>query len=48
MCHCVLEYVKERTDVFKEFCRVLKPNGIISILKPPISASVSKSIFRQS
>lgn len=33
VCHNVLEYVKERKDIFREFCRVLKPNGIISIVK---------------
>jgi len=33
MCHNVLEYAKERKDIFREFCRVLKPNGIISIVK---------------
>jgi len=33
VCHNVLEYAKERKDIFREFCRVLKPNGIISIVK---------------
>jgi len=33
VCHNVLEYTKERKDIFREFCRVLKPNGIISIIK---------------
>jgi len=33
VCHNVLEYAKERKDIFRELCRVLKPNGIISIVK---------------
>lgn len=33
VCHNVLEYAKERKDILREFCRVLKPNGIISIVK---------------
>ncbi len=33
VCHNVLEYAKERKDILKEFCRVLKPNGILSIVK---------------
>lgn len=33
MCHNVLEYAEERKEIFKEFIRVLKPNGIISIVK---------------
>lgn len=33
VCHNVLEYVKEQKDIFREFYRILKPNGIISIVK---------------
>jgi len=33
VCHNVLEYAKERKDIFRELCRVVKPNGIISIVK---------------
>jgi S-adenosylmethionine-dependent methyltransferase len=33
VCHNVLEYAKERKEIFKEFYRVLKPNGVISIIK---------------
>lgn len=33
VCHNVFEYAMERKDIFREFCRVLKPNGIMSIIK---------------
>lgn len=33
VCHNVLEYAEERNEIFREFCRVLKFNGIISIVK---------------
>jgi SAM-dependent methyltransferase len=33
VCHNVFEYAKDRKDIFRELCRVLKPNGIISIVK---------------
>ncbi len=33
VCHNVLEYAEERKEIFREFCRVLKPNGIISMVK---------------
>ncbi|NNU78143.1 class I SAM-dependent methyltransferase [Clostridium estertheticum] len=33
VCHNVFEYAKGRKDIFRELCRVLKPNGIISIVK---------------
>ena len=33
VCHNVLEYTKERNDIFRELYRVLKPNGILSIVK---------------
>ncbi len=33
ICHNVLEYVENREDIVKEFARVLKPDGRISIVK---------------
>ena len=33
ICHNVLEYAKDRPDIVKEFARILKPNGKISIVK---------------
>lgn len=33
VCHNVLEYVEERKEIFDEFYRVLKSNGILSIVK---------------
>jgi S-adenosylmethionine-dependent methyltransferase len=33
LCHNVLEYIKNQEEVFKELCRVVKPNGKISIVK---------------
>lgn len=33
LCHNVFEYAKEREEITKEFARILKKNGIISILK---------------
>lgn len=33
VCHNVLEYVTGREEIFKEFCRILKPNGMISLVK---------------
>ena len=33
ICHNVLEYAEDRKEIFREFYRVLKPNGIISIIK---------------
>lgn len=33
VCHNVFEYAQERQAIFKEFYRVLKPNGLISIVK---------------
>ncbi|MBQ6885936.1 MAG: methyltransferase domain-containing protein [Lachnospiraceae bacterium] len=32
-CHNVLEYATDREDIIKEFYRLLKPNGILSIVK---------------
>lgn len=33
ICHNVIEYASERKDIFREFYRILKPKGIISIVK---------------
>lgn len=33
LCHNVLEYAVERPEILKEFERLLKPDGVISILK---------------
>ncbi len=33
LCHNVLEYARDREDIVKEFARLLKPDGIISIVK---------------
>ena len=33
ICHNVLEYAEDRPDIVKEFARILKPNGKISIVK---------------
>lgn len=33
LCHCVLEYIDDKVEVLKEFKRILKPNGELSIVK---------------
>ena len=33
LCHNVLEYAEDRPDIVKEFARILKSNGKISIVK---------------
>lgn len=33
ICHNVLEYVTDRDELFKEFQRLLKPDGFISVVK---------------
>ncbi|MGY0371994.1 class I SAM-dependent methyltransferase [Clostridium sp. JNZ J1-5] len=46
VCHNVFEYAKERKDIFREFYRVLKSNGIISIIKHNYTGRImSKVIF---
>lgn len=46
ICHNVFEYAKEREDIFREFYRVLKPNGIISIIKHNHAGRImAKAIF---
>ena len=47
VCHCVLDYLKERKDIFREFCRVLKPNGIISIVKHNHSGKIMHQVVRE-
>lgn len=32
-CHNVLEYVPDRAEILQEFCRLLKPDGSISLVK---------------
>lgn len=33
LCHNVLEYAPDREEIVKEFCRVLKPDGKLSVVK---------------
>ena len=33
LCHNVLEYAEDREDIVREFARLLKPDGLISIVK---------------
>lgn len=32
-CHNVLEYIEDKEEVVKELCRVLKPGGMLSVVK---------------
>ena len=32
-CHNVLEYAPDREEILREFCRLLKPQGILSLVK---------------
>jgi len=46
VCHNVFEYAEERKEIFREFYRVLKPNGIISIVKHNHSGRImAKAVF---
>lgn len=46
VCHNVLEYVEEPNNIFREFSRILKPNGIISLVKHNhVGRIMSKVIF---
>lgn len=46
VCHNVFEYAEERKDIFRGFYRVLKPDGIISIVKHNHAGRImSKVIF---
>ncbi|MBZ9685891.1 class I SAM-dependent methyltransferase [Clostridium estertheticum] len=44
VCHNVLEYAEERKDILREFCRVLKPNGIISIVKHNLNGRIMQKV----
>lgn len=49
VCHNVFEYAKDRKDIFKEFYRVLKTNGIISIVKHNhVGRIMQKAVFENS
>lgn len=46
VCHNVLEYAEEPNNIFREFSRILKPNGIISLVKHNhVGRIMSKVIF---
>ncbi|NNU75781.1 class I SAM-dependent methyltransferase [Clostridium estertheticum] len=46
VCHNVLEYAKDPKEIFREFYRVLRPNGIISMVKHNHAGRImSKVIF---
>ena len=47
ICHNVLEYAKERKDIFIELCRVLKPNGIISIVKQNRAGRIMQQVIQE-
>lgn len=44
VCHNVLEYAKEREIIFNEFCRIAKPNGIISIVKHNFAGRIMQKV----
>ena len=33
LCHNVFEYVRDRTEIVKEFSRILRPKGYLSVIK---------------
>ncbi len=43
-CHNVLEYATEREDIIKEFYRLLKPNGMLSVVKHNRSGRVMQMV----
>ncbi|MBX4266755.1 class I SAM-dependent methyltransferase [Clostridium estertheticum] len=46
VCHNVLEYAEDPKEIFREFYRVLRPNGIISMVKHNHTGRImSKVIF---
>lgn len=46
ICHNVLEYLENRTELLCEFSRVLKPNGLLSIVKHnKIGKIMQKAVF---
>lgn len=44
ICHNVLEYAEDRADIVKEFARILKPDGKISIVKHNRSGRVMQMV----
>lgn len=47
VCHNALEYAEDRKEIFREFYRVLKPHGVISIVKHNHTGRImSKIIFQ--
>lgn len=44
ICHNVLEYAEDRADIVKEFARILKPNGKISIVKHNRAGGVMQTV----
>lgn len=46
VCHNVLEYVTDREEVLCEFCRVLKPDGFLSVIKHNKAGKImQKAVF---
>ncbi len=46
ICHNVLEYVEERSSILQEFCRILKPDGCISVIKHNRAGKImQKAVF---
>lgn len=46
ICHNVLEYLDYRTELLREFSRVLKPNGLVSIIKHNKAGKImQKAVF---
>ena len=46
VCHNVLEFAAERADIVREFVRILKPGGILSIIKHnPCGKIIHKAVF---
>lgn len=44
LCHNVFEYAEERENIVKEFKRLLKPNGFISVVKHNRSGRVMQMV----
>lgn len=46
ICHNVLEYLDDRTELFGEFSRVLKPDGFLSVVKHNKAGKImQKAVF---
>lgn len=45
LCHNVLEYADSREKIIKEFARILKPDGILSILKHNLPGRVMQMVI---